>query len=132
MVVLENNIFTNCHSHSPFEFVWCLKPCTCQLYKEGKNIIPFTKAFKVQARAGNKQVGGQVNRLTGQLWSSCTGKKIPVRECFSFTLEFSALAQQYSAELLCLILEQSSPMPLQSAGEQLPAPWPYKGHKSNL
>lgn len=127
VVVLGSKIFTNCHPHSPFEFVWCLKPCSCQLYKEGKNIISFAKEPMIQQEAG----GVQVNRLTGQLWSSCTGKKISVRECFSFTLVLTASAEQCSAEL-CLILEQSSPMPQESAGEQLAAPWPYKGHRSNL
>lgn len=56
----KKNIFTNDHLHSPFEFVWCLEPCACQLYKERKNVIPFPKEFmiQIQTRFGNREVGG--------------------------------------------------------------------------
>lgn len=116
-VMLEKNIFTNYQLHSSFEFVWCLEPCAYQLYKEGKNIIPFPKEFmiRIQTRVGKRQVGVQVNGLAGRLWSYCTGKQIPVRKYFNLTSVFNTSAEQYSAELLCLTLGQSSPIPLQSA-----------------
>ena len=77
MVTLEKNIFTNYHPHSPFEFVWRLKPCACQLYKERKNVIPFPKEFmiQIQTRVGGSGEGTGRQAVVSVHWQAnlCQG-----------------------------------------------------------